>query len=68
MPFVPILFLYLEFLSFIHYTYVRDFQEVREFPQKLMRDGRFDILEKILEIEKQIVSLEEEKKKLLESA
>lgn len=36
--------------------------------QKLMRDGRFDILEKILEIEKQIASLEEEKKTLLESA
>lgn len=36
--------------------------------QKLMKDRRFDILEKILEIEKQIASLEEEKKKLLESA
>lgn len=36
--------------------------------QKLMENGRFDILEKIIEIEKEINSLKEEKRKLLESA
>ena len=36
--------------------------------QKLMSNGRFDIIEKIIEIEKEINSLKEEKRKLLESA
>ena len=36
--------------------------------QKLMNNGRFDIIEKIIEIEKEINSLKEEKRKLLESA
>lgn len=36
--------------------------------QKLMSDGKFDILEKIIEIEKEIDALKEEKRKLLESA
>lgn len=35
--------------------------------QKLMNDGKFDVLERIIEIEKEIISLEEEKRKLLES-
>lgn len=36
--------------------------------QKLMNDGKFDILERIIEIEKEIDALKEEKRKLLESA
>ena len=35
--------------------------------QKLMNDRKFDVLERIIEIEKEIISLEEEKRKLLES-
>lgn len=36
--------------------------------QKLMNDGKFEIIERVIEIEKEINSLKEEKRKLLESA